>query len=447
MPTAGGDGSGGAAGKLAFEPAGLPGITLHTTGATTAAAAGAIGAGAVGGDETQASLAIPFDSSTSAAGFSTTTGPGGGAPTVGSLQRLVAVARMKEEALLDRTFGAARAGEGMAVKGAAMWTTIWTPGENAAPLMPVSRSWCKQGAPHGPYSGDFSYCIYDWDNSFATLLAACGAPAQPDGRLAGGEGESVSAATEDEAVAEEAGFALAVSNLIQTAKALTSAGFIPNNDGGGGKSEDRAEPPVLARVTVQMLAKFGVARMGWVLATVLDDLLEFNDWFFRTRLLPPLDLVALGGGGDMQCARYESGLDDSPMYDGRGSTGHEPNLGGDFVNQSCLLMELYDVGQSSLVVQDGLALATLAEAAGRPPALAAALRARAEGLAGRIAAHLWSGEHGVYANRFSGNGSFYPRISPTSFYAMAARVAVGETVIKCPSPLNVLKATYDHSCY
>ena len=28
-----------------------------------------------------------------------------------------------------------------------------------------------------------------------------------------------------------------------------------------------------------------------------------------------------------------------------------------------------------------------------------------------------------------------------------ARLAMGESVIKCPSPLNVLKDKYDHSCY
>ena len=54
----------------------------------------------------------------------------------------------------------------------------------------------------------------------------------------------------------------------------------------------------------------------WVVEVVLDQLREFHDWFFRARMMPPLQLVALGGGGDMQCARYESGLDDSPMYDG-----------------------------------------------------------------------------------------------------------------------------------
>ena len=27
------------------------------------------------------------------------------------------------------------------------------------------------------------------------------------------------------------------------------------------------------------------------------------------------------------------------------------------------------------------------------------------------------------------------------------RLAAGGTVITCPSPLNIIKATYDHSCY
>jgi hypothetical protein len=31
--------------------------------------------------------------------------------------------------------------------------------------------------------------------------------------------------------------------------------------------------------------------------------------------------------------------------------------------------------------------------------------------------------------------------------AVAARLAAGESVIKCPYPLNVLKDTYDYSCY
>ena len=30
---------------------------------------------------------------------------------------------------------------------------------------------------------------------------------------------------------------------------------------------------------------------------------------------------------------------------------------------------------------------------------------------------------------------------------MPVTLAVGESVIKCPSPLNVFKDTYDHGCY
>jgi hypothetical protein len=33
------------------------------------------------------------------------------------------------------------------------------------------------------------------------------------------------------------------------------------------------------------------------------------------------------------------------------------------------------------------------------------------------------------------------------FHADEAGLAAGESVIKCPSSLNMLKDTYDHSCY
>ena len=103
--------------------------------------------------------------------------------------------------------------------------------------------------------------------------------------------------------------------------------------------------------------------MKWVVKVVFNDLLDWNDWFIRKRLKPPLMMVALGKGktplfraifvvkmiflprqardkhrtslvlvkaafsagtfndqtgkaGNMQDARFESGLDDSPMYDG-----------------------------------------------------------------------------------------------------------------------------------
>ena len=105
-----------------------------------------------------------------------------------------------------------------------------------------------------------------------------------------------------------------MSNLIQTVKANTASGFIPNNDGDGSKSEGRAEPPVAAKVTLQLVEKFGMPRMGWVLDCIFDDLLDFNDWEIRARTADgpvagypntAAGLTALGGGS--MCARYESG--------------------------------------------------------------------------------------------------------------------------------------------
>ena len=58
---------------------------------------------------------------------------------------------------------------------------------------------------------------------------------------------------------------------------------------------------------------------------LFDDLLDWSDWFYRERVLAPWGLVALGSDEvhyqdysehAMQGARFESGLDNSPMYDG-----------------------------------------------------------------------------------------------------------------------------------
>lgn len=77
------------------------------------------------------------------------------------------------------------------------------------------------------------------------------------------------------------------------------------------------------QVTQQLVEKFGADAMQWVVEVVFDDLVDWSDWFVRKRLHPPLNLVALGSyndqtaqAGNMQGARFESGLDNSPMYDG-----------------------------------------------------------------------------------------------------------------------------------
>jgi hypothetical protein len=79
-------------------------------------------------------------------------------------------------------------------------------------------------------NSDFTYAIFDWDNLFATLLAASGAS---------------NSSTPTAPVFS--GFKLAVSNLFQVVKSKTAAGFVPNFAAGGLRSQDRTEPPIGAK--------------------------------------------------------------------------------------------------------------------------------------------------------------------------------------------------------
>lgn len=58
----------------------------------------------------------------------------------------------------------------------------------------------------------------------------------------------------------------------------------------------------------------------WLVELLFDDLLDWNNWSLRERTMEPLGLIVLGTSQGtqstmeaMQSARYESGLDDSPM--------------------------------------------------------------------------------------------------------------------------------------
>jgi putative isomerase len=93
----------------------------------------------------------------------------------------------------------------------------------------------------------------------------------------------------------------------------------------------------------------------------------------------------------------------------------EQGLVGGFVK-----MPLYDVGMSALLVSEAQSLAELALVLGRNDT-AAMLTTRCEGMRALMQQHLWHEKLGIYSNKFSGNSSFYPRISPTSFFPMFAR--------------------------
>lgn len=110
-----------------------------------------------------------------------------------------------------------------------------------------------------------------------------------------------------------------------------------------------------------------------------------------------------------KCAMYESGLDNSPMYD------DVP------FNEKTNTFELADVGLNSYYAMDCESLARIAERLGRNRE-AVAYRREYEAIRRRINERLWDEEHGLYVNRHW-DGRFSNRWSPTSFFPMISGAA------------------------
>ena len=342
--------------------------------------------------------------------------------SVAGVARMLSGAGAAHRSKLEAVYGAADLTEvAVAVEAAAMWNLIYTPFENG-PMLPVSRVWNFN---HYAVTTDFNYATFDWDNLFAAMLAGV---------------------TTRE---------YALSNFIQVMKSKTSAGFIPNFSAAGQKSQDRTEPPIGAKVAKELYARFPET---WFLEVVFDDLLDWSNWFLRERLLEPLNMVCLGSWNElvalqtpphgtqvnnMQGARFESGLDNSPMYDG------------EFFNTTTHKMQLYDVGMTSMVAQEAAALADLADILGRPEA--PMLRARSASFTNLLATHLWHDDLGIFVNKFP-NNTFYERISPTSFYPLQVKAATdtqADTMVSewllspehfCISPTGDMAGNHD-DCY
>ena len=59
-------------------------------------------------------------------------------------------------------------------------------------------------------------------------------------------------------------------------RSRTARGMVPNYSAGGTKSVDRTEPPIGAKVLVEMHGKYGD---DWLVELLFDDLLRWSDWF------------------------------------------------------------------------------------------------------------------------------------------------------------------------
>ena len=162
------------------------------------------------------------------------------AVTIDEIKKVIIAAREKEYNSY-KTYGQyAEVKE--ALQAATMWNYIYTPAEYG-PFMPVSRSWdfVKK-----PVNLDWGYVIFDWDNIFATYMTS----------LSSRE--------------------IAYSNFIQVIRSKTALGFVPNFSAGGSKSIDRTEPPIGAKVLLEMYRKF---QDKWIVELLFDDLKAWNDWY------------------------------------------------------------------------------------------------------------------------------------------------------------------------
>ena len=306
--------------------------------------------------------------------------------TIGEIQTIVLRRRgaLEREAAshgdLADAFDAIRAGIG--------WSTIYEPGFDRMVTV-VSRDWDM---------GSKGYIMFGWDQFF--LSYACS--------LFGRD--------------------LAYANLMEHMRSLTPDGFIPNVEVTGGKTSlDRSQPPVGSLMAREIFKRYGDR---WILEATFDDLLAWNRWWPRARMNG--GLLAWGSGlaaNPMRekeahtavAAAWESGMDDSPMYDG---VPFNPVKG---------MFELQDVGLNGLYIADCRALADIADTIGRV-AEARELRSRADEWSARIES-LWDPSAGLYLNRRADTGKLSHRISPTMFYPLIGRV---------PSPSRASEMVESH---
>lgn len=262
------------------------------------------------------------------------------------------------------------------------WDTFYDPSIRKV-ISPVSRIWSSQWFASSDFGGFTLFC---WDTYFAAMMFSV------DNKE------------------------LAYANATEITKAITEAGFVPNcYYSNGFKSRDRSQPPVGSLAVWSIYNRY---KEKWFLELVYDELLTWNRWWDKYRqdkgLLcqgsSPYEKVTYFRNEYDNNTRYgailESGLDNSPMYDGV-----------PFDNKKHLL-EQNDVGTTSLYVMDCDYLAKIAKEIGRGKD-AEELKARGDGYRSRMS-ELWDESDGFYYNRSTRDGKFNKRTSPTNFYPFLA---------------------------
>jgi hypothetical protein len=289
----------------------------------------------------------------------------------------------------------------------AAWNMVWNP-RHDMPVTTVAREF-----PSGSGIGWGGYIQGCWDAVFQSIIADLQSPSMAEASIRG-------------LMADE-----------------TKRGFLGGGTGWG-VGEDHSQPPLASYALLKFYKQHGnrkileeafpilfrwhewwpYARDGnrnglleWGSNPVSDakDLEYYQkvadvlmDWIQRIGLqrpkLQPADVM-----DNWTAAGYESGLDNSHMWDGVK------------FNKQTHTMEQDDVGLNSLYALDAWSLGEIAHILGQS-SQEQKLRLDFARMRDRINSSMWSEEDGMYFNK-EWDGSFNRRISPTNFYPMLAGVA------------------------
>lgn len=263
-----------------------------------------------------------------------------------------------------------------AMKTCLAWDTIYESAHDRV-CSPVSRLWNM---------GWGGYVLFDWDTYFASMMA--------------------SLENRD----------LAYLNAIAITEEATENGFIPNfGCSYDSKSRDRSQPPVGSHAALEIYKKW---QDKWFLEYMFEPMIRWNRWFASNRTTEEgymcwgSDYYESRYGRyfevysvhDLQGAKFESGLDNSPMYDGA-----------EF-DEKRNIMLLADVGLMGLYIMDCRCLMEIAGIIGREEVIPE-ISERKKKVEAALET-LWDEDYGFYLNKNLASGELSKRISPTNFYAL-----------------------------
>lgn len=259
------------------------------------------------------------------------------------------------------------------------WNTIYDPTKDRI-ITPVSRIW---------NIGWNGYVLFCWDNYFVSYMFSI------DNKE------------------------LAYANAIEITNEITESGFIPNFAATDNlKSRDRSQPPVGSMMVREIYRKY---QEQWFLYETFDKLLTWNRWWPENRdnggLLcwgsnpfnPVFDHPTEEVQNVLQAAKYESGLDNSPMFD-------EASF--DTITHQ---MRLADAGLTGLYIADCNALAEIARVIGKNKE-EHELKERASFYTKNLQ-QLWSEDKGIFVNMHTDTKELSNRMSPTNFYPLLGKAA------------------------